>query len=339
MLRILVENAKKAYKSTNLEIYALHRYYLWIFLKNGDGPRCGATEFHKRENMIDLHDIRYVRLGTQDLASAVRYATEVLGLEVARREGKSVYFRSDSRDHTLVYFEGDPRDHTTGFELASAAEVDAAADALDNAGYVVKSGSADECEQRCVKSFATFLDPSGNRIDLLHRPHHSGRRYFPSRDAGITGFSHIGLRSSDPARDELFWTGMMSAKVSDWIGDSPLLRIDGVHHKIALFPSAYAGVQHINHQVESIDDIMRAYYVLREKGVRIVFGPGRHPTSGAMFLYFVGPDGMVYEYSTGVRIFTEEEQRTMMPRHFPFDNPSSFCMWGSRPDIAEFKSQ
>jgi 2,3-dihydroxy-p-cumate/2,3-dihydroxybenzoate 3,4-dioxygenase len=289
--------------------------------------------------MIDLHDIRYVRLGTQDLAASTRFATEVLGLEIARKSDKVVYLRSDNRDHTLVYFEGDARDHTTGFELATAAEVDAAAGALDNAGYAVQAGSKEQCEQRCVDSYVRFIDPSGNNIDLTHRPHHSGRRYFPSRDAGITGFSHIGLRSLDPARDELFWTGLMSAKVSDRIGNSALLRIDGVHHKIALFPSAHAGVQHINHQVESIDDIMRSYYILKEKGIKIVFGPGRHPTSGAMFLYFEGPDGMVYEYSSGVRVFTEEEDRTMQPRQFPFDNPSSFCMWGSRPDIAEFKSK
>jgi len=29
---------------------------------------------------------------------------------------------------------------------------------------------------------------------------------------------------------------------------APLLRIDEVHHKIALFPSIRHGVQHINHQ-------------------------------------------------------------------------------------------
>jgi 2,3-dihydroxy-p-cumate/2,3-dihydroxybenzoate 3,4-dioxygenase len=289
--------------------------------------------------MVHLHDVRYVRLGTQDLDSSVRFATEVLGLEIARKQGKSVYLRSDSRDHTLVYFEGDPRDHTTGFELTTAAEVDAAASALDNAGYAAQAGSQEQCEQRGVDSFVCFADPSGNRIELVYRPHHSGRRYFPSRDAGITGFSHIGLRSTDPRRDELFWTGVMDARVSDRIGNSPLLRIDGVHHKIALFPSAYAGVQHINHQVESIDDIMRAWYILKEKGVKIVFGPGRHPTSGAMFLYFEGPEGMVYEYSSGVRVFTEEEERSAVPRQFPFDNPASFCMWGSRPDIPEFKSK
>ena len=287
--------------------------------------------------MIHLHDIRYVRLGTRDLAGATRYATEVLGLEVARKSAGAVYFRSDSRDHTLCYFDGDPRDHTTAFETDSAEELERALETLSAAGCTVRRGSTEEAERRHVGEFINFTDPSGNSVDLVHAPHHSGRRYFASRDAGITGFSHIGLRTLDPLRDEAFWTGLLGARVSDRIGAAPLLRIDEVHHKIALFPSAYPGVQHINHQVAGIDDVMRAFYVLQEKGVRILFGPGRHPTSGAVFLYFVGPDDMIYEYSTGVRLITAEDERTYRPRTFPAV-PSSFCMWGSKPDIPEFKN-
>ena len=59
--------------------------------------------------MINLHEIRYVRLGTRNLDTATEYATRILGLQQVRREDKSVYFRSDSRDHTLVYTEGDPK--------------------------------------------------------------------------------------------------------------------------------------------------------------------------------------------------------------------------------------
>lgn len=56
--------------------------------------------------MIDLLDIRYVRLGTRDLDAADRFAREVVGLEAAREEAGARYYRSDDRDHTLVYFEG-----------------------------------------------------------------------------------------------------------------------------------------------------------------------------------------------------------------------------------------
>lgn len=286
--------------------------------------------------MINLWDIRYVRLGTRDLASASRYAREIVGLESARQEGGAEYFRSDDRDHTLVYFEGDPTDHTIGFELRDAQELEAAATLLDRVKVNVRAGSAEECAQRRVKSFINFKDPTGNSIDLVVQPHHSGRKYWPPHDAGITGFSHIGLCSSDPARDEQFWTGVLGAKVSDRIGPSPLLRIDEVHHKIALFPSRKPGVQHVNHQVDSINDVMKAWYRLQAAGVRIVFGPGRHPTSGACFLYYEGPDGMVYEYSTGVRSITAEQEADYQPRQFPMAE-SSFCMWGSKPDIPEFK--
>jgi 2,3-dihydroxy-p-cumate/2,3-dihydroxybenzoate 3,4-dioxygenase len=287
--------------------------------------------------MIDLLDIRYVRLGTRDLDAADRFAREVVGLERVREEAGARYYRSDDRDHTLVYFEGDPGDHTAGFELRDGDALQAAAAALSDQGFAVQAGSAADCEQRHVRDYLSFRDLTGNRIDLVVRPQHSGRRYFPSRDAGITGFSHIGLCSTDAPRDEAFWCGVLGARVSDRIGDAALLRIDPVHHKVALFPTTRAGIQHVNHQVASIDDVMRAAYLLREKGVKIVFGPGRHPTSGAVFLYFEGPDGMVFEYSTGVRTIAPEDEPSYRPRQFPAV-PSSFCMWGSKPDIPEFRS-
>ncbi|HEY6133631.1 MAG TPA: VOC family protein, partial [Rubrivivax sp.] len=208
--------------------------------------------------MTELQQIRYVRLGTRDLGAADRFAREVVGLELARSEQGARYYRSDERDHTLVYFEGDPSDHTVGFELADADALEAAAASLSNAGFAVQAGSKQACEQRQVRSFVNFRDLTGNSIDLVVRPHHSGRRHFPSRDARITGFSHIGLCSTDAPRDERFWTGLLGARVSDRIGDAALLRIDEVHHTVALFPTTRVGVQHINHQVASIDDVMRA---------------------------------------------------------------------------------
>ena len=287
--------------------------------------------------MIELTGLRYVRLGTRDPAVAAEYARNILGLELVRREGDAVYLRGDDRDHTLVYCKGDPADHATGWEVADPQALDAAGAELESSRIQVHRGTRSECGKRYVEDFIAFADPSGNRHELIVAPRAGGTRFAPSRDCGVWSFSHIGLRSTDPARDETFWTTVMNARVSDRIGAAPLLRIDEVHHRIALFPSQSPGVQHVNHQVHGVDDVMRSYYFLREKGVRIVFGPGRHPTSGAVFLYFEGPDGMVYEYSTGVRLIKPEEEPTYRPRQFPFA-PESFCMWGSRPDIPEFRT-
>ncbi len=295
--------------------------------------------------MINLRDIRYLRIGTPNLEAAIEFATGIAGLQLVGREGKAAYFRSDkvavrgdTRDHTLVYFEGDPKDHAIGFDLDDPDDLDRVAAAMEKEGYPVHQGSSEECELRRVKAFIASRDPSGNRIEIVTRPFHSGVRYFPARDAGITHFSHIGLRTSNPKRDEAYWTRICNARVSDWIGDAPLLRISTCHHSLALFPSAFPGVQHINHQVEDVDDIMRSYYFLRERGVKIVFGPGRHPLSSAMMVYFEGPDGMVYEYSVGVKHIMPADEAGYRPRQFGFER-YALCMWGSKPDIQEFNAK
>lgn len=285
--------------------------------------------------MIALRDITYVRLGTRDLDGATRYATEVLGLEVAERSGHAVYFRSDAREHTLCYFEGDPTDQAVAFELDGLHELDAAAATLECLGHRVHAGTRAECDQRKVRDFIAFDDPTGNRIELAWRPAVSGRRFRGTRDAGITGFSHIGLCTTDAARDEAFWTRVCNARTSDHIGDAPLLRIGHIHHTLALFPTTRKGIQHINHQMAGTDDIQRAYHHIRAHRVPVVFGPGKHPTSSARFLYFEGPDGMVYEYSAGVCEIDDEA--AWRSRQFEAA-PRGFCKWGAKPDIREFRT-
>jgi 2,3-dihydroxy-p-cumate/2,3-dihydroxybenzoate 3,4-dioxygenase len=285
--------------------------------------------------MIDLQRVCYVRLGTRDLEGATRFATDVLGLEIGEVGKAAVYFKSDEREHTLCYFEGDPRDQAVAFEVGSRAGLSAAASELERLGHAVHAGTPGEAEARKVRAFIAFADPSGNRIELVWRPAHSGERYHGVRDAGITGFSHVGLCTTDAARDEAFWTQVCNARVSDRVGDAPLLRINEVHHSIALFPTDHAGIQHINHQVESADDVMRSFCFLSDRQVRIVFGPGRHPSSSAKFLYFEGPDGMVFEYSSGVKMIADE--LLYRERQLSFD-PLGFCEWGAKPDVAEFRN-
>jgi 2,3-dihydroxy-p-cumate/2,3-dihydroxybenzoate 3,4-dioxygenase len=285
--------------------------------------------------MINLQSVSYVRLGTMDLDGATNFATDYLGLEIADRSKDAVYLKSDQREHTLCYFVGSPSDQVAGFEVAEREDLESAAAELDRLGHRVEVGSARDAELRRVRSFIAFQDPTGNKIELVWRPAYSNRRYHGERDAGITGFSHIGLCTTDAARDEAFWTQVCNARVSDRIGDAALLRIDAIHHTIALFPTDRPGIQHINHQVETGDDVMRSFNFLTERQVPVVFGPGRHPTSSARFLYFEGPDGMVFEYSSGVREIADE--LLYRERQFPFD-PKGFCEWGAKPQIKEFRN-
>ena len=191
--------------------------------------------------MIKLQDLCYVRLGTADLDGAASFATDYLGLEIAHRSKHALYLKSDQREHTLCYFAGAPVDQTAAFEVSERADLEAAAAELDRLGHQVRLGSAEEAELRRVRSFIGFEDPhvvaSGDlMVDVLDagparrkqrdRVMHlvdDSRRYHGERDAGITGFSHIGLCTTDAVRDEAFWTKVCNARVSDRIGDAALL--------------------------------------------------------------------------------------------------------------------
>ncbi len=286
--------------------------------------------------MIGLRDLYYIRLGTRDLDGAERFTTDIVGMQPIERTEDRLYLRSGKQHHSLCYVNGDPGDHAIGLEMKDWNGLDEAMAALDAAGHACIRGTEEECRDRSVEDFCKFQDPTGNNIELLVRPHDANRRYFPSRDCGVISLGHIGVNSTDTKQDEDFWTSLFNVRVSDWIGPAPLLRMKSVHHQMALFPTTKPGVQHINHQVESFDDIMRSFYFLQERQIKIVFGPGRHATSEGYFLYFEGHDGMVFEYSNSDRKIIDDEEN-YRPRQFPME-PESFCVWGSKPDIPEFNA-
>jgi len=171
-------------------------------------------------------------------------------------------------------------------------------------------------------------DPFGNHVELvtgqtvLARPINFGR---PA--AGISEFGHLCLDAPDVRAAHEFWSTVFSGRVSDWIGDGAcLMRIDPVHHKLAFFQNdAGAGFCHINFQVRTLDDVMRNWRFLQQNDVHILHGPGRHPTSTAIFVYFLGPDDLTYEYSFGVQLI--EDDAAWRPRMFELQEPGSIDMW------------
>jgi len=150
---------------------------------------------------------------------------------------------------------------------------------------------------------------------------------------GITGFSHIGLHSTNPRKDEAFWTTVTNARVSDWIGEAPLLRID----------PCITGWRCFRRSVAACSTSITRWRVSTTSCGRTTsygngtskFDLGRSPSDLWRHVPVLRrPDGMIYEYSSGVGIITDED--AYRPRQFPAAH-TSFCAWGSKPDIPEFE--
>jgi 2,3-dihydroxy-p-cumate/2,3-dihydroxybenzoate 3,4-dioxygenase len=277
--------------------------------------------------MITLTDIAYVRSGAADLDAAIKFATEIVGLELAApTEAGVAHLRADQRHHCLALVEGPSGVIASGFTVADADALDAAETELERSGLTVRRGSAAEARSRRVREFIGFDDPFGNRIELVSQQESVGRPVAFSRQAGISEFGHLCLDAPDVHEAYRFWSTRFNARVSDWIADAAcLMRIDPVHHKLAVFRGDGPGLCHMNFQVDTIDDVFRNWHFLQEHNVEIEMGPGRHPQSTAIFLYFLGPEGFTYEYSFGVRRI--EDEAGWVPRTFDPAEPGSIDMW------------
>jgi 2,3-dihydroxy-p-cumate/2,3-dihydroxybenzoate 3,4-dioxygenase len=283
--------------------------------------------------VIEIEQLRYVRLGTRNLPYAVDFAQRILGLQLIEQADGQATFRSDFRDHTLVYEIGDPSQQAVGLELRTQAMLEQAVAALAAEGITAVAADAHALRRRKARAMASFRDWSGNHFELVVRPETSGWRYFPSRDAGVTGLAAVALRTTPNGADEVLWTRLFNGRVSDWVGDAAFIRFDQGHHRLALHPSQRNGVLAIEYAVESVNQVMQAMYFLQTAQVKIAHGPGRRPTSNQIFLTFAGPDDVLFSYvAEGAQILDESTHR---PRQFARES-LSFCTWGSQSTVPEF---
>jgi 2,3-dihydroxy-p-cumate/2,3-dihydroxybenzoate 3,4-dioxygenase len=271
-----------------------------------------------------INSVCYVRLVVSELNASARFVSDNFGLQRVADQDGEIAFRSDDRFRTVSLGKNTSEGASVGIEVWDEAALEEVGRRLRELGFTVKDATAAECRRRYVQSALLTGDASNNRIDLVVRPTRSGRRYFPPRDAGIVRFHGIGLRTTDHARDLAFWRAL-GAEVSDWVGDIAYLRIDGLHHRIALYPSKRNGLLYAAFEVEALDQIMQNSYFMQESQIKIVQGPGRQVASQQIFLHVEGPDGLIFSYVNGM---AELDDNPRLARQFPL-TPASLCDWGS----------
>jgi 2,3-dihydroxy-p-cumate/2,3-dihydroxybenzoate 3,4-dioxygenase len=265
--------------------------------------------------------LAYVRLPARTPEAAARFAEDVFGLE--RADGAGFALRADERRQSLA-FVGADETPAIGIEMADEAGLSGAVERLRAAGLPCEALDAQACALRRVRLGFVTRTPSGCAIELVARVEISARRFYSRRDSGVCGLSAVGVRSRDIARDLAFWTELVGAEISDHVGEIAYLRLDGQHHRIALYPSDGDGLLYVGFAVRAHDDLMRNAYFLQEQQVRIVHGPGCETASGRMFVRFQAPDGQVFalDFSDG------EDIPGRRPRQFALDR-YALCAWGS----------
>jgi len=270
----------------------------------------------------------YVALNVTDLARARAFYESLLGLQWADTGADGSIALRCSHDHhnLLLYPAVAPGLKRIGWELENDDERDRLFERLARSGRQVWEVDPAECAALHQGPSFRLVEPTTGAVYEFYSTirEFSGQPYQPTHTK-IQRLGHVVLKTAHYAETRKFLTTELNFRVSDEIdGKVCFLRCfpNPFHHTLAIGAAREPGLHHVNFMVSEIDDIGKAITRFNKNQVTIVHGPGRHPPSGSIFLYFLDPDGLTVEYSFGMETFPAEgarKPRLMEPIQASFD--------------------
>lgn len=275
----------------------------------------------------------YAALNVTDLDRSIRFYRDLVGLELVARDEESAYLRCGSDHHNFVLHKAaEAGIARAAFKMASRADLDAAFTSFTTAGlHPARVGDAECAVLHQGASFRVREPNSGLLIECYERMTHMALPFVPAL-ANIVRIGHVVVATPayEQAVDVL--RRQFNFALSDFVdGKFSWMRCfpNPLHHTFAIGRSDRHHLHHVNFMVSDIDDIGKTVTRMRDAGVPIVFGPGRHLPSTSIFLYFLDPDGMTIEFSFGMELIDEHGGRS--PRMLEM-HPRTMDIWGSAPD-------
>lgn len=274
----------------------------------------------------------YAALNVTDLARTTDFYTDIVGLDVTETAAGQTALRCGPDHHNILLSEApEPGLRRVGFELESEDDLDRAFAHLASKDYAPAWVAKDEAVALRQGRTLRFRHPgTGLQLEYFVGIEQASGP-FEARLAKIARIGHVVVCTPEPEalRDSLI--SDLGFLVSDEVeGLVYFLRCfpNKYHHSFATARGDENRLHHVNFMVTDIDDVGRALNRLKDNNIEIVYGPGRHPPSGSIFIYFLDPDGMTVEYSFGMEEFAETGARA--PRNLP-PVPESLDFWGGVP--------
>jgi 2,3-dihydroxy-p-cumate/2,3-dihydroxybenzoate 3,4-dioxygenase len=280
----------------------------------------------------------YVALNVTDVSRTAAFVHDIVGLEpVGDGPNGEKFFRCGPDRHCVMLVQSEQAGFKRGgWDLESEAEVERAFGHFSDRGYAPVWVAEEErivLNLTLTPAFRVNDPISGGQFE-----YYSGMDQvitpFPARLAKIQRLGHFAFSVQDVIATAKHFEKDFGLIASDYVGKfACLMRAwpNPNHHSFGLAKSS-TGKPHFNHinfMVTDMDDMGQLYYRLQQRQVKIVFGMGRHPTSGSVFLYYLDPDGLTWEYSFGMEQFPETGARA--PRAMSA-RPEDFDVWGARPE-------
>jgi catechol 2,3-dioxygenase-like lactoylglutathione lyase family enzyme len=276
--------------------------------------------------MSRVTEIRYVGYGVTDMPAECRFYTDAWGLkQVAARDGLAWFKAQGVTEHHAVRLRTSDANHldVIAFAADSRADVDALHQKVAASGCRIIHGPGD-LELPGGGYGLRFFSPDGLPFEISSGVARAEGRPIGRWEGIPVGISHVVLHSPEPNAAARFFTDVLGFRVSDWLGDFMcFLRCNRAHHRIALLPGPPC-LNHVAYDMTDVDGLMAGIARLKQAGVALRWGPGRHTAGDNVFSYFVTPSGFAIEYTAGLE---EVEFETHVDRVYQ-PAPRVMDQWG-----------
>lgn len=249
--------------------------------------------------MSRVSEIRYVGYGVKDLDAERRFYTEQWGLVEVPSDDGLVWLRAQGHDeHHVVRLRQDDSNRIDVIALAaeSRADVDALALQVRNAGAKLMGEPHALTSPGGGYGFR-FFSPDGLPFEVSSDVARGSSRAIARSEGVPVKISHIVIHSPNHKAATTFFEQALGFRISDWLGDFMVfLRCNSAHHRLAILPGPPC-LNHVAYDTTGVDGMMRGIGRLKQTGLDITWGPGRHTAGNNTFSYFVTPNRFAVEYT------------------------------------------
>ena len=273
--------------------------------------------------------IRSATLSTPDIDAAVAFYTDVWGLSEVPAQGPGRYLRATGADHhVLALLPGPaPKLLATTFRAASAEALEAIAAGAAAAGCTLLSPPGPASDDPAGGRALALRTLEGATLRVVHgdrlHPDAGERRDLPSR------LSHVNLNTRDVDALAATFSAALGMALTDRSKMMAFLRCNADHHAVVVAEAPVEGLNHLAFMMPGWEDVMRASGRMIDHGHPIGWGVGRHGPGDNVFAYFVGPDGVVIEYTAEV-LQVDGDYRVGSPADWRWP-PGRTDQWGIAP--------
>jgi catechol 2,3 dioxygenase len=296
---------------------------------------------------MSLSKLGHVELITPNFEQSLDFFRNVVGLQEVEQNGDTAYLRAwgDTDHHSLALTAGkEARMDHVGWRTGGPDDLEQYARTLRDAGFEVtdvpagtESGQGDAIrfDLTSGQTFELFWDMD----KTPSRPGQESKlknQIAKSYGAGVSPrrVDHLNINVADPSAIHTFLSDTFGFKMREvlkidgfvpagWMAVTALSHDIGVMHDEEGRQDRF---HHIAYYCDNWHDVLRAAEVVREAGLDIDAGPGKHGGTQGFFLYFKDPGSghRVEIFSGGYLVFDPDHEAYEWG---PEDNLADMLVW------------